>query len=86
MAFVLKIGYRQMVDIKLWAYAEHVNPMPHGGFDVTHHIPMVVHALQPAPDFALGTLGQGFFREGLLYCLAAASQLLQDSNCHKDTS
>jgi len=47
---------------------------------------MVVHALQPAPDFALGTLGQGFFREGLLYCLAAASQLLQDSNCHKDTS
>src|SRR5215831_19676527 len=30
-------------------------------------------------------LMQGFFRGGLLYCLAAASQLLQDSNCHKDT-
>ena len=43
MAFVLKIGYRQMVDIKLWAYAEHVNPMPHGGFDVTHHIPILDH-------------------------------------------
>ena len=35
---------------------------------------------------ALTRLEQGFFREGLLYCLAAASQLLQDSNCHKDTS
>ena len=34
----------------------------------------------------LAPLEQGFFREGLLYCLAAASQLLQDSNCHKDTS
>ncbi len=29
---------------------------------------------------------QRFFRGGLLFCLAAASQLLQDSNCHKDTS
>jgi hypothetical protein len=37
-------------------------------------------------DQVLALLKQGFFREGLLYCLAAASQLLQDSNCHKDTS
>jgi hypothetical protein len=42
------------------------------------HIPMVVHALQPAPDFALGTLGRagsvGFLcgyqpAEGLLLTL-----------------
>src|SRR5215510_711353 len=32
-----------MVDIKPWTHAEHVNPMPHGGFDVAHHIPILDH-------------------------------------------
>src|SRR5919197_982098 len=32
-----------MVDIKPWPHAEHVNPMPHGGFDVAHHIPILDH-------------------------------------------
>src|SRR5262249_9021379 len=32
-----------MVDIKPWAHAEYVNPMPHGGFDVAHHIPILDH-------------------------------------------
>src|SRR5215470_8694070 len=32
-----------MVDIKPWAHAEHVNPMPHGGLDVAHHIPILDH-------------------------------------------
>src|ERR1043166_1788030 len=32
-----------MVDVKPWTHAEHVNPMPHGGFDVAHHIPILDH-------------------------------------------
>src|SRR2546422_2591707 len=32
-----------MVDIKPWTHAEHVNPMPHGGFDVAYHIPILDH-------------------------------------------
>src|SRR5262249_31898206 len=32
-----------MVDVKPWTHAEHVNPMPHGGFDVAHHIPILNH-------------------------------------------
>src|SRR6266436_3290554 len=32
-----------MVDIKPWTHAKHVNPMPHGGFDVAHHIPILDH-------------------------------------------
>ncbi len=29
-----------MFDIEPWTHAEDVNPMPHGGLNVAHNIPM----------------------------------------------
>src|SRR5712691_7102140 len=44
-----------MFDIEPWTHAEHVNPMPHGGLDVAHHIPILDHSAKE-PTHAVSPL------------------------------
>src|SRR5215471_10357970 len=55
-----------MVDVKPGPHAEHVNPMPHGGFDVAYHIPILdnpakepTHAVSPCAIAAPRAYGNG---------------------------
>src|SRR5215467_14463432 len=70
-----------MVDIKPWTYAEHVNPMPHGGFDVTHHIPILdhptkepTHAVSPSCCSRTASYGNGVTRAYLFGCRKVTQQ------------
>src|SRR5215471_8493430 len=55
-----------MVDVKPGPHAEHVNPMPHGGFDVAYHIPILdnpakepTHAVSPCAIATPQAYGNG---------------------------
>ena len=88
--FLAEFGDKTQIAMLLFAADQHLSRvgvfLASAGALVLSSLLAVVMGGQVARYVDARVLKQGFFREGLLYCLAAASQLLQDSNCHKDTS